>query len=511
MALLADSAHSSSHFAVAAIKHSGATRASKPRITVLDLPPEILIIIIDYASHAVCHPQIQQGHAFGIHIAALPPYDDPNPRYPFPECFASVSPLWREAMSISSVFWPHFVIWIGRDPTPLPRIREYLAWSRDRPLHIYILRRLDPSASLQAPWERAQVKAVIRVLLPSIRRWATLCMKVLRASSIPLPCLDLVGRADMLETLVLDFLIDDLVYREEMDSHLAGALHTPALKKLSMGGVHFRWLFVGPFPLLAMPPNLTFLSIAGYSRHDAPFLVFDLLTCLRSCWSLRGLTLDNLHLLCWESHGEIFDMQHWQADVHFIDMDASVIAEYSRLLGHPCVERMSYTRCWAPAGFHELRLPESDCVKLEEIHDATTLLTLFTTVPYDSQFRDAWFKNCDGLTTDIMNKLAGRVRIAGPEAENPWFYLCPYLEALTIEGCKQFSSTDVRVVFEMRLKLHEETGFVGPDDPGFLVLSLQYLNVRDCCDLAPEDKEWFHANVRLVVWDDWVGGYGFTA
>lgn len=86
---------------------------------------------------------------------------------PFPELLASRFPLSRRvAMSPISSFWTHLVIWMGRNPTSLERIHEYLLWSRDKPLHIFILRRYDPS--LEDPTEKAHVKAVLELLLPHL-------------------------------------------------------------------------------------------------------------------------------------------------------------------------------------------------------------------------------------------------------------------------------------------------------------------------------------------------------
>ncbi|KZT64898.1 hypothetical protein DAEQUDRAFT_732114 [Daedalea quercina L-15889] len=44
------------------------------------------------------------------------------------------------------------------------------------------------------------------------------------------------------------------------------------------------------------------------------------------------------------------------------------------------------------------------------------------------------------------------------------------------------------------------------DDPEFVVTSVEVLEVRSCCELAPEDKERFNEHVGCVVWDDWEGG-----
>ncbi|KAH9917344.1 uncharacterized protein B0H18DRAFT_1035035, partial [Fomitopsis serialis] len=112
-------------------------------------------------------------------------------------------------MSNISIFWTRLVIWIGRDPTPLSRIYQYLSWSQDRPLDIYVLRRFDPS--VQDPNEKARINAIFELLLPHMKRWRILHMQLLRSSSLPLPRVDLLGRADKLVRLVLRFIFDDLI------------------------------------------------------------------------------------------------------------------------------------------------------------------------------------------------------------------------------------------------------------------------------------------------------------
>ncbi|KAH9916049.1 uncharacterized protein B0H18DRAFT_914471, partial [Fomitopsis serialis] len=276
-------------------------------------------------------------------------------------------------MSNSSQFWTHFVIWIGRDPTPLPRICQYLAWSRDRPLEIYFLRRFDPS--IEDSTEKAQEKAVIEVLLPHIKRCTTLCMKLLYSSSLPIPRFDLVGRAEQLQTLVLDFMIDDLVDSVGIVSPRVGDFDTPVLENLSMGEVHFRESYVNHFPQSTMPSKLVTLAITDYDARNAIFPLVDLLKCVVHCPGLCNLKLDNLHLDCSYAgpaipppNGRVLI---WQPDVDFIDMGDDVIAEYGRLLYYPLVDAMSYTRCSTPPP--GAALSEASYITLKEINTATAL------------------------------------------------------------------------------------------------------------------------------------------
>ncbi|KAH9937334.1 uncharacterized protein B0H18DRAFT_970110 [Fomitopsis serialis] len=355
-------------------------------------------------------------------------------------------------MSGVSRYWTRFVIWIGRDPTPLRRVQEYLDWSRGRPLHIYILRRFD-------------------------LRWRTLCMRLLQSSSLPRPRVDLVGRAKRLETLCLDSVVDDLVGSTETAPSLAGRFDTPALKNLSMCGVHFHESYVKLYPALAMPPQLAFLTITNYNSHNTAFPLIDLLACLLTCRSLCGLELNNLHLDCSYTGPSIRPMHppYWHVNVDFVDIGGDVVAEYRRLLRHPFPEFTSYTRCLTPTPPGTAH-PPTYRTKLEDIKTATLAET----------------------TPDPM---------AGPQDEAAPIWLCPNLQTLKIAGCTQFRSADLRAMLEARRAMHEATGFVEFGDPQFVVSSVRTLFVDDCCELASEDKEWLHANVPNVGWDDWMGGY----
>ncbi|KAH9924077.1 uncharacterized protein B0H18DRAFT_955652 [Fomitopsis serialis] len=405
-------------------------------------------------------------------------------------------------MSNSSQFWTHFVIWIGRDPTPLSRIRQYLTWSRDRPLEIFILRRFDPS--LEDLTEKAQVKAVIEVLLPHIKRWTILCMKLLYSSSLPVPRIDLVGRAEKLNALVLDFMVDDLAGSTGIVSPPVGDFDTLMLKTLSMGGVHFREAYVNHFPQATMPPKLETLAITDYDARNAIFPLVDLLQCLVHCPDLCNLELDNLHLDCSYAGPAIPPpngvMLTWQANVDFVDMDGDVIAEYGRLLRYPLVDAISYTRCSTPTP-PNTAFSEACYITLQEINTATALFSLFAPFPGGFRYDEATFTDCAGLTTDVLRRLAETV--PDPEAvavgEDDYIWLCPRLRTLMIYGCAQFRSGDLRAMLEARRRAHEATDFAQYGEPEFEVSSVTLVDVRNCCELAPEDKEWLDTNTHSTA------------
>lgn len=475
-----------------------------PRTTIRHVPLDVLLLILRDVYAAASKPQILSKGDKMI----LDPWDPDGLKYsdtPAPECLASVCPIWREAMSHISVFWSHLVIWTGRDPTPLSRIRQYLLWSRNHSLDIFIIRRFD--VCTDDPTEKNYVRAVIELLLPHMERWRILCMKLLHSSSLPIPCVDLVGQATQLSRLNLDFMIDDLLSGFDAALSLGGEFDTPVLETLSVGGAHFCEAYIKRTKS-SLSPRLLYLAVTDYDSRLGPFQLCDLLTCLTWCEELSSIKLDNLHLEHLDTvpplpYEVVVD---WEVSVDFIAMSGDVIAEYCRLLSHPYVEFMSYIRCQTPVPPGAL-LAASYHVVMNEVHNPEALCTLLTATRTFLACFNATFTDCDGLTTDVLRRLTKPTIVQGGEdtdATETW--LAPNVQWLTITRCKHFRSTDLRALLEARYKAHEATYFAEQEDPEYVVSSLERLYVTDCCELAAEDKEWFHENLVDVQWDDWSGG-----
>ncbi|KAH9932596.1 uncharacterized protein B0H18DRAFT_31336 [Fomitopsis serialis] len=196
-------------------------------------------------------------------------------------------------------------------------------------------------------------------------------------------------------------------------------------------------------------------------------------------------------------------------------MSGDIIAEYYRLLQEPYVDTVAYTRCTHPSVLYPaLTHPvgESDNVRITGIACPRTLMYYLSNVVYGNSFFDATIVDCDGLCAEVFQALAEPVLEGGDE------WLCPNLTSLTIVGCTKFSSGDLRAALEAREKVHVATGYPEEYDPGHVVSFVSCLRVRDCCELAPEDKEFFEDMYTLadVRWDDcpvrhrWRGWYNLS-
>ncbi|KZT69152.1 hypothetical protein DAEQUDRAFT_757148 [Daedalea quercina L-15889] len=391
--------------------HSNIARI--PRITINDLPPDI-------RGSSPCNVSVTR-------IMRTPGQN--------------ASPRWRAAVSSISVFWMSFAIWIGRDPTPLSRIHEYFTYSRDHPLDMYILRRYDPL--MEDPTENAQVKAVMDMLLPHM---------------------SVGGHAGQLETLKLNFLVDDLISATEIAMPPVGTFGTPVLHSLFMGDVHFREAYVKPFPVLTIPHKLRYLSITDYNARNPRFSLFNLLACITSRGSMGSLQLAHLHLDCSYTGWPLPALMHnpiWDdTSVDFVGMSGAAIAEYGRLILRPFVGFLTYARCPTAAPLAiGASLVRANHLRLDEIDDPAALTSFLTSVPGGAWFGGVTISYCDGLRTELLHALAeptpDEFAVAG-------VWLCPRITSLILEGCTRICSADVRRLIE----------------------------------------EWLDANVATVYWDD---------
>ncbi|EPT00305.1 hypothetical protein FOMPIDRAFT_1023879 [Fomitopsis schrenkii] len=410
-------------------------------------------------------------------------------------------------MSTVAFFWTRLCIVVGKNPTSLKQIREYLAWSQDRPIDIYIIERHSALAE-EGPAQKAQVedqvKTVMELLGPHMKRWSLLYMKLKHSSSLPRPRIDLTGHASQLITLELECAVDDIsiLPDPEEGSHTLGEFHTPALARLSMCGLHFRDAYLQPFPQVPMPEALNDITISHYGAHRAPLALVDLLRCLVSCRRLSHVGLASLTLDCSytgppviPSPGVRVSDVAWDY-LHFTDMPCEVIGECNRLLARPYVETVSYSRC--TLGTPRSGFFQSFYLRADEIDSPTTLFALLAAIRGPYSCSEATFTHCAGLKPALWKML-----MLYPDLT--WF--CSHLKSLKIEGCHEITSSDLRMALQARREKHAETGFVEEGHPAFVVTSICELEVEDCCELAQEDKEWLDANVGWVSWDDWEGGF----
>ena len=404
-----------------------------------------------------------------------------------PECLASVCTTWREALSYVPDFWAHFVIWIGRNPTPLSRIREYLSWSADRPLHVYVLRRYDPL--LQDDSEKARVAEIFQLLLPHMERWRLLYIRCLRSSSLPCPRVELCGSAPSLRRLSLTFFIDDLVYELDAAPPADASFDTPTLRTMSLSGVHFRRAYVDHLPEDHLSFHLKDLSLVGYDAQNPPFILADILRYISPCSFFGTLKLDALELAPSKLH-PAEHINFFSGNLDFVSMNGDVIAELVALTGEDAVVCVTYTDCTPPS--HPETGPRRLIAGAEKLAfygfaSADALMWFLMATGGHISCKELYFQDCDGLTAEVFRALANTRR----EPDSAW--ICYLMRKLTIVGCTRFCSADLREALEARLENHEGEGDVA---------CVKRLSVTGCCKPDSRDWSWIDGYVRHAEWKD---------
>ncbi|TFY51600.1 hypothetical protein EVJ58_g10482 [Rhodofomes roseus] len=206
------------------VASTAATNQHRSHVSIDDLPPDVLLVIFREVLLTVRQPTFKGFFPVGWndqHLDPWPSYHNLMSPHPFPESITSVCRHWREVMSTVAFFWTRLVIWVGRDPTPLSTVCDYIAWSQNSPLDIHVL--CTPEESIEHhTTEKAQVQAVMETLTPHMKRWRVLHMQLFFASSLPRPRIDLVGRASKLVELELLSTVDDCVASAEEAPPIVG-------------------------------------------------------------------------------------------------------------------------------------------------------------------------------------------------------------------------------------------------------------------------------------------------
>ena len=488
---------------------SDASHLQQQRATVNCLPLDVLVIILRDVFRSVRRPDISSQLPTQWDAVCLRPWRpiDPTGHADLvvddagAECLAVVHPLWREAMSLISTFWTSLVIWIGRDSTPLSRVREYLAWSHNDLLDIYVLRKYDPS--VYDSTEKAQVTAIVELLLPHLRRCKLVYVNTLHPGSLPMQRIDLFGRAHKLTGLHLHSILDTSPLADLAESSRPyGQFVTPVLSSLSMSGAHFRDSYVKPFPQLKPPQELEFLAIIDYNSSYGPFAVRELLSCIVSCKKISTAHFENLQLdgsFSGPPLPEGDSLIWWDPDLVWVDMSGEVIAEHSRLLSFPSADCVTYRRCTSIPSYSTP--PRAAQIVFEEIHNPDVLLSYLAPGP-DIVPIAIHLERCHGLSPAAFRSLATPFSNTGGDFdEDTEIWLCPNLMHVFINDCTKFRSSDLRVFVQARYNVHEATGWVNEHDPEFIVSSLTGVTVVDGPGLDPDDEEGLKALCSSISWN----------
>ncbi|EED80127.1 predicted protein [Postia placenta Mad-698-R] len=338
-----------------------ATTYTPPRRACMsDMPFDILVLIFKQLH------QLSRRSLFLLQDSDWDEWDDYaafDPLRAFPAAPAAVSPAWRAAMASVSAFWTRVVVLVDDPPTPSRALADALEWSANRPLDVRVCRRVDAYDDASDPRERARVCAALALLTPHMHRWRSFSVDVLHAASLPRPYADLVGRAPLLISLLLDS-VDGRAPDPEPDapSHTDRMLYTPALRFLWLDGNTLRDAYVRPERAGALVRVMR-LTVSQYRRDGVPFSVRALVYFLYALPALQSVKLHDLALDVCGSGAPLLDYQ-----LNRLSCDrlaAPVLAEFWRLIDGYSPNHLSLKRCtFEPAS---MDLSSTMCLSLSDI------------------------------------------------------------------------------------------------------------------------------------------------
>ncbi|KAH7885335.1 hypothetical protein F5I97DRAFT_1884592 [Phlebopus sp. FC_14] len=265
----------------------------------------------------------------------------------FPYALASVSPIWRDVMSMAPHFWTRLVVTLDAHDNALTGLPLHLLWSQDLPIDVHFTPVQNPAAHDR---ERSCVEMAMNALAPHLHRCRKLEILVSHSSSLPPTIRDaLRGDTPNLETLVIE---SDAYDGCRMPSCNSGAmhrwyLHAPQLKTVSLDGESIslfarHWQPSRSF----ISRNLDRLTLSNYDApvHQTPSMtVSDLIHALLGT-RIRHLTLRHLYFNLTPRSPTAYNSRWAPLTLELEDMQEEVIARiHSKINGF--VESLTISNC----------------------------------------------------------------------------------------------------------------------------------------------------------------------
>jgi hypothetical protein len=252
---------------------SGTSTSSTSRSPIQRLPPEVLLIIFNFA-----YVSVRFSMSGSIPTTACPKatcsaedksfcYHSPREKYDwdmdkdspptilFPNSIASVCSHWGKVMLLTSVFWMRLAISLDSSTFPPPHLHLQLDSARDGPIDI-VVTRTGKSSTVDAGIEKSRMAYAVTALHPHFRRFRKLNFEVVHSSSLPrLPGL-LQPVMPYLEELSLEGFIDtgspEVHFNDQPDKASIVTWH--ALRNVVIDG----WNFVGLYQSAPLPSEQIF-------------------------------------------------------------------------------------------------------------------------------------------------------------------------------------------------------------------------------------------------------------
>ncbi|KAF9453394.1 hypothetical protein P691DRAFT_801213 [Macrolepiota fuliginosa MF-IS2] len=272
-------------------------------LSVHDLPAELLLAIfrlVFSSSFSICDKNCmtcRRTHAAHVAWGPTEAFDTANPTL-FPYALAAVLPRWRTVLAGVPEYWTRPVFFLDDPPTSDIDLIDFLSYSVELPIEVYITRRSFSfiTDNDDSERERERLRAVMDALRPHLSRCQHIFIHVLRSSSLPSLRHDFAGEAPYLTQLKLECEVDDGINHSAHAKPLPPvSFHCPAIYTLLIDGPNFCTIAMNhPEWWSSAFTPLRYLIIRNLTHDTLPF--GSALVCLniQVLPFLRTLSLSNV-------------------------------------------------------------------------------------------------------------------------------------------------------------------------------------------------------------------------
>ncbi|KAG5645120.1 hypothetical protein DXG03_006837, partial [Asterophora parasitica] len=379
----------------------------------------------------------------------------------FPYALSAVCVTWRHLMSTIPIFWMNLVIFVGKDETPFSDVRQYLEWSRELFITVYVTRRhyeILPENLTHDSHEYKYARALIPLLQPHFHRMRVLSFDLLQSSSLPRLYQDFHGNASRLERLRFECDFDDGERHPPVDSHYY-SLIAPKLTHLYIDGrtlLRAMNNFEDTWTNDVSKNANIHLRVSEFTpTTDDTIDLHRFIFQINACSSLKILRISNIPFT-WSSEAEPNSLEEWAFFiVHFENLPAGAVEEFIRVVGEVHFQNIEITR--SPVA--TLKAPLFARVLTIRDLDNQSDLPAFVSNWYGLGLV---LHNCNASVVDaVLDMLADPSKVD----EGPNFpFRAPILRRLVLENCGAFSFAKLRHLIEIRKEEACKRGWTSAGD-----------------------------------------------
>ncbi|KDR83218.1 hypothetical protein GALMADRAFT_239061 [Galerina marginata CBS 339.88] len=414
----------------------------------------------------------------------------------FPYNIAAVCETWKNVLSSSPAFWTRLVLFVDFPSTSVEDARRYIEWSRQLPIDVFILRRLDypeEDTADNSQSEKEKVQAFIKILQPHIGRCRSLHIDVTVDSSLP-PLSEIAPMdARSLRSLYLNCDFDSIPSSEDLNipTEINPTLwSSPRLHTMALNAHSFLQACTRPPLWFIRQPQLRHLDVSGgASTH----LRLSLQTTLDTITTDLNFVLFSLDFSNINFNLDTNLMEANQYTLHLVNqfslssIPSATVSELFRVCSFPRLQLLRIQDC---AGLNREifnNLEESPLRYLILSHPAPA--TDFQI----SDFLSGW--SGTDLTFSVSNVPYSQFvdALAAPEEVTlstvSLSILCPHVNDLTFFVCPLPSFTSIKKLIERRNHNVDYDDYNWWANNSFIGPAITSLGIERCWS-TPEAPTW---------------------